>query len=510
MYFPVSSSLCLLHCLILSSFQVTQTAARYYYPVTNIMYGARDPTITRLQRNGFGFYNHGFLSFELICPTPEKGGLDASPAIILLPCVPNEDRDSSQQTVNMDAAHKDQTCKIFENSHDPFERSYGFCGGYNLKCTRRFDGQCVGWQMAEIIPQEQEDYYEFFILQCPQKSTNRNVTVPFYRAECQGNLTLLNNFGYSHLGRGEEPLPYIFKVLLCLWTVLLVYWISNWVKYREYSNRLHKLMIVSPAFKYVVIILSIFFWEIIARTGNEHATLNSVILILTSAEDATLFMTLMLAAEGWCVMRPQIRKVKHALIPVLFLAFLASVICVIWIHSYFMAFAVCSIVFVIYRALKWCSFNLDVLNKQLLAVHQMVIQKEVKFKDLGFEDQLVEKRDIYIKLRMVIAMYTMVFAIITTMSTFLSEYMYVKTLSFEIPELLVYASIGYIFKLGDFSRFENIEVVIPQENSVVIFLPYPNENWPKRQKLVLGMPLEDVSVEVVDEEKAPLKENEHG
>lgn len=170
------------------------------------------------------------------------------------------------------------------------------------------------------------------------------------------------------------------------------------------------------------------------------------------------------------------------------------------------AFAVCSIVFVIYRALKWCSFNLDILNKQLLAVHQLVIQKELKFQDLGFEDQLIEKRDIYIKLRMVIAMYTMVFAIITTMSTFLSEYMYVKVLSFEIPEFLVYASVGYIFKLGDFSRFENIEVVVPQENSVIIFLPYPVENWPKRQKLVLGIPLENASVEVIDEEKKSLLE----
>lgn len=177
------------------------------------------------------------------------------------------------------------------------------------------------------------------------------------------------------------------------------------------------------------------------------------------------------------------------------------------ISVYPQAFAVCSIVFVIYRALKWCSFNLDVLNKQLLAVHQLVIQKEVKFKDLGFEDQLIEKRDIYIKLRMVIAMYTMVFAIITTMSTFLSEYMYVKTLSFEIPEFLVYASVGYIFKLGDFSRFENIEVMVPQENSVIIFLPHPDQKWPKRQKLVLGMPLEDVSVDVIDEKKALLKES---
>ncbi|PIK55457.1 hypothetical protein BSL78_07617 [Apostichopus japonicus] len=408
----------------------------------------------------------------------------------------------------MDLSHKEQICKIFQNSVSPFQRSYEFCGGFEMKCTQRRSGSCLSWEMSATIPKQDEDYYEFFLLQCPTKpKSSQNVTIPNYTAQCHGNLTLLNNYGTTHLGKGEEPLRYMFKTLLCLWVVLLAYWITNWVKYREYSNPLHKLMIVSPLFKFVVLVLSIIFWDMISRTGNEHYGLKTAIMVLMSAEDATLFMTLMLAAEGWCVMRPHIRKVKHALIPVLFLAFLASVICVIWIHSYFMAFAVCSIVFVIYRALKWCSFNLDVLNKQLLAVHQLVIQKEVKFKDLGFEDQLIEKRDIYIKLRMVIAMYTMVFAIITTMSTFLSEYMYVKTLSFEIPEFLVYASVGYIFKLGDFSRFENIEVMVPQENSVIIFLPHPDQKWPKRQKLVLGRPLEDVSVDVIDEKKALLKES---
>lgn len=52
----------------------------------------------------------------------------------------------------------------------------------------------------------------------------------------QGNLTLLNNYGTTHLGKGEEPLRYMFKTLLCLWVVLLAYWITNWVKYREVSD----------------------------------------------------------------------------------------------------------------------------------------------------------------------------------------------------------------------------------------------------------------------------------
>lgn len=58
-----------------------------------------------------------------------------------------------------------------------------------------------------------------------------------------------------------------------------------------------------------------FFSLPLSLAGNEHYGLKTAIMVLMSAEDATLFMTLMLAAEGWCVMRPHIRKVKHALIP---------------------------------------------------------------------------------------------------------------------------------------------------------------------------------------------------
>ena len=37
--------------------------------------------------------------------------------------------------------------------------------------------------------------------------------------------------------------------------------------------------------------------------------------VLRSGEQAMLFMAMMLASEGWCVVRPKIRNIRHALLP---------------------------------------------------------------------------------------------------------------------------------------------------------------------------------------------------
>ncbi len=165
----------------------------------------------------------------------------------------------------------------------------------------------------------------------------------------------------------------------------------------------------------------------------------------------------------------------------------------------------CSIVFVIYRALKWCSCNLDSLHRQLIMTTQFIMQKEVKFTDISLLTQLMQKRLIYLRLRLVCAVFTMVFAVVATMSTFLAEFEWVETLAYEIPELIVYFCLGMIFRLRDFGPYENIEVITPKERSVIFMLPHPDVRWPMRQRLVLGSPME-TPVDEVTEEDELLKE----
>ena len=139
----------------------------------------------------------------------------------------------------------------------------------------------------------------------------------------------------------------------------------------------------------------------------------------------------------------------------------------------------------------------------------MTQQKGIRCRDgFGFKEQLMKKRDIYIRLRLVCAVYTMVFAIVTTMATFLTEYAWVRELTFEVPEVLVFTALGITFRLRDFRRYENIEIIVPREKSVVMFLPYPDMYWPKRQKIAVAIPLQPVEDSTCDDEdKALLKDS---
>lgn len=86
----------------------------------------------------------------------------------------------------------EQTCNIFRKSNDPFQRSYDSCGGFEMRCKQQLrGGACLSWEMGAIIPRANEDYYEFFLLQCPQKSKSvENVTIPNYTAKCNVSILL--------------------------------------------------------------------------------------------------------------------------------------------------------------------------------------------------------------------------------------------------------------------------------------------------------------------------------
>ncbi len=82
------------------------------------------------------------------------------------------------------------------------------------------------------------------------------------------------------------------------------------------------------------------------------------------------------------------------------------------------------------------------------------------------------------------------------MATFLHEYTYIRALTFEIPELLVYVAIGFLFRLRNFEPFEQIElgkfnllifIVSLTENK--LFLTYLFSELRRMQFLVVFYPL---------------------
>ncbi|XP_072177539.1 uncharacterized protein [Diadema setosum] len=498
-----SSRFCMISILLILDV-ISHSEARIFYQNVTLMYGLGDASVESLRSEGFGFANIGTLEFHVSCPL-QVGGV--RPDLWLLACTSQEWRDAQE----LKTSRLNPVCESLQNSRMAFSQPARFCKSYQVRCSdplqAQTNAQCAAWKARALFPER--DYLKFMLLQCPGRG-EYNGTLPLKQGDesCRVNLTLMNNNGHSHLSQGEEPLLLIHKVLIVVWGSLLFLWIINWIKYYWYSNALHKILFVAPSLKFFMIIILIIRWEYINATGRDCKVFEISSYVVRSAEQAMLFMVMMLASEGWCVVRPKIRNIRHALLPVLFLAFLGSVICVVWVHSYFMAFAVCSIVFVIYRALKWCSYNVELINRQMLITTTIMRQKEITFRDgMGFKEQCIKKRDIFLRLRLVCAVYTMVFAIVTTMATFLSEYAWVREITFEVPEILVFTALGIIFRLRDFSAYENIEIIIPQEKSSVMFLPYPDMHWPKRQKIMMAIPIDPPaqSDATKEEEKALLK-----
>ncbi|XP_022097771.1 uncharacterized protein LOC110983113 [Acanthaster planci] len=483
---------------LLSLCHLLGTECRIYELGARLLYGQSDAALAFLGNAGdvlqdkhFGFGLEGSLDFELECePTTHKNSEIAIPNLWLLGCTALEKR----EIMEAGRTGLNQACQKlqFPEAEENFTM---LCEAIPMQPLGQSPGGNL-WDAHHSI--HRDTFLRFVMLQCPREVPNKTRT-RVAEAQCKGRLVLMNNKGYSHLSKDEGSLPPIYKTLLVLWIVLLALWIVNWFKFRQYSNRLHKLLFVAPSFKFLLLILTLAWWEVIAATGYENTSLQMCRDMVQSTEIAMLFMSMMLAAEGWCVIRPRIRNIRCVLIPGLFLVFLGSSICVIWVHNYFMAFAVCSIVFVIYRALKWCTYNLDYLTQQVLRSLHTAAEKRLRFRGVSIAKQLTEKRNIFVRLRLVCAIYTIVFAVTVTMSTFLTEYAWARTLAAELPEVAAFAALGLIFRLRDFGPFERIEVIQPKESSVLMLLPFSSKKCPIRQKIVLGDPVES-STEYSDDD----------
>ncbi len=142
-----------------------------------------------------------------------------------------------------------------------------------------------------------------------------------------------------------------------------------------------------------------------------------------------------------------------------------------------------------YKTLKWSSHNIELLRRRRRKIRRFIGHHSLRYKgSVTIDMQLCAKLNIYHRFRIVCATFSMVYAIARTLATFLYEYTYIRALTFEIPELLVYIAIGFLFRLRNFEPYEMIELVPPRENVVVFELPdvCVNDIQPH---VLLGVPL---------------------
>ncbi|XP_070539912.1 uncharacterized protein [Ptychodera flava] len=475
----------------------SSTFGRIYDSSLAVFYGSKEPSLNLLEEQSFGFSadrsNEGIVDFRVSCPKPEPA---VPPSMWLLFCTTNEAREFSKISSN----HLNFECHRLEK-----KRIYKSDDTYCLHVKAEYNSTAMGEQwLSQRVQQSQ--FFTFFVLQCPGKQPINRTNGTKHKDTCRWRLSLLNP-DQSHLSSDESTMPDIYTAIMAIWAVMVLFWLGNWFLFCEFSNPLHKVLFIAPTFKILLVILAFLWWHGIEKKGTESQAVMILREIVQSIEDAMLFLTMMIASEGWCVLRPDIRRFRWIFVFVVFMIFTGSVLCVTWVHSYFLAFAVCSVVFIMYRSLKWCSYNIEHLRRQLAEAQSFVNRMELKYLgQITVQDQLKEKLGMYVKLRLVCTTYAMLYAVIVTLATFLSEYTWIKTLTFEIPELAVYFAIGFIFRLHNFSQYENIRVTAPKETSVVFILPH-DYTVGTRKRVLLGHPLNVTTetFEIMSEDLKPVR-----
>ena len=125
-----------------------------------------------------------------------------------------------------------------------------------------------------------------------------------------------------------------------------------------------------------------------------------------------------------------------------------------------------------YKTLKWTSSNIELLRRRRRKIRRFINRHSLHHTgSVTIDMQLYNKLDIYHKFRIICATFSMTYAITVTLSTFLHEYEFIRVLVAEVPELVVYVAIGLLFRLRNFEPYNNIQLVPPKENVVVLELP---------------------------------------
>lgn len=403
-------------------------------------------TLEKLHESPFGFNAQGTLTWNLSCVVGISGQpeLPVPTEYIRLFLCPKNDVDK------VDKKSRRQLCKI----------GYSQCRVLNAVKVKG-NKRSLSWLVNSSI--ESQGFYVSYSLNC-----GVNVSM---KLSCKSHLVLLNPGG-EHLSYDEVPLPVVYLVGISVWSGILITWLINWIGYWRYSNPLHRLLFVVPLVKLGLHIILYLKWESKSHTGYDDKSLETPNCIVRSVQESLLFLMLMLVADGWyvtCVHTTIFRWIGMA---TLFFGLLGSLLCVEYIHEYFLAFAVCCCLFMLYKALKWATSNIDSLLKQRQQMSSYILRLGLSYvSECTVGDLLLAKINMYRKFRSFVIMWAVVSVIGIAAVLFLTEHTWIRALAIEVPEVVIVSGVLILFRLRSFEWYRSIKLKVPESDYTVVYGP---------------------------------------
>eukprot|EP00041_Stephanoeca_diplocostata_P032226 m.1026685 g.1026685 ORF g.1026685 m.1026685 type:complete len:357 (+) comp24108_c0_seq39:848-1918(+) len=210
-------------------------------------------------------------------------------------------------------------------------------------------------------------FYQFAMFLCSTSSVQmRN---PNKNPTCDARLVMLNPGG-EHLSSDEISLPEVYSVLTIVWVAVAFLWALNWVMYYRMSNKLHDLVVVLPAM--LVVHYGVYHrgYKELSQTGD---TGNSLIDIGDLTETAIVmhsFFILLLLASGYCIINATVKKTDLLTFVSATVGAFAAISLMSFVHRYFLAIAVVTVVVIILTLLKHTSKNVLMLRMRLREIER--------------------------------------------------------------------------------------------------------------------------------------------
>ena len=148
--------------------------------------------------------------------------------------------------------------------------------------------------------------------------------------------------------------------------------------------------------------------------------------------------------------------------------------------SFLQAFAVCCCLFMVYKALKWSTSNIDSLLKQQQQVSSYIIRLGLSYiSDCTVDDLQMAKINLYRNFRSFMIMWAVVGVIGIAAVVFLTEETWIRALALEIPELVIISGVLVLFRLRSFARYRGIKLKARESDYTVLYGPAGGRSrWP--------------------------------
>eukprot|EP00730_Choanoeca_flexa_P002652 TRINITY_DN11120_c0_g1_i3.p1 TRINITY_DN11120_c0_g1~~TRINITY_DN11120_c0_g1_i3.p1 ORF type:complete len:511 (+),score=101.67 TRINITY_DN11120_c0_g1_i3:244-1776(+) len=378
----------------------------------------------------FGFKRGGFIDFDMNC-TGETGRL-------LLVAMTRRQR------------------------NDVLERPATVCNAagtvavaYNLEEQQYISTTNTGvrYQVkSEYGTGNRSDFYTFYLVECPPSAPVRSPP-----GRCGLRLVTLNPNG-EHLSRDEIPLPDVYTFFILCWGSVLLAYILNGIWYWQYSNHLHKTLVLPALVGLILSLMDQAHWAVLSEDGVAKDSISDARNVFRILETTIFFAVTMALSDGWGIVHPEMDSGTLASVIGMPLCFFSISALTTFVHRYFLGLAIIMVVLIVVFVVRHSAGNLLFLHHRyhdIALVHRAENHGGLDMDH--FAAPIIRKLEILSVLRTAFIFYCVTWAIVGIAASFMDDRTWIVELMFEILLFLYFCVLYGVLRLRDFDPFYEAE-----------------------------------------------------